>query len=119
MSIVDKAKTREFMGRMIGYMTGGAACFGIWLGDELGLYRALAHNGARTADELAADTDCNPRLVREWLDAQAAARLLTYDPEADRYELSPEGAMALRRRPGFRPPARLMRSRTFRPNGTS
>ena len=32
----------EFMGRMAGYMTGGALCFGVWLGDELGLYRALA-----------------------------------------------------------------------------
>jgi 2-polyprenyl-3-methyl-5-hydroxy-6-metoxy-1,4-benzoquinol methylase len=95
MSGVDGAQVREFRGRMIGYMTGGAACLGIWLGDELGLYRGLAQNGPLTADELAADTDCNPRLVREWLDAQAAAKLLSYEPQSDRYELSPEGAMAL------------------------
>ncbi len=95
MSAVDKAKLREFMGRMIDYMTGGAACLGIWLGDELGLYRALAQSGPRTADELAADTGCNARLVREWLDAQAAAKLVAYDSRTDSYELSPEGAMAL------------------------
>jgi SAM-dependent methyltransferase len=33
--------------------------------------------------------------VREWLDGQAAAGLVEYDAEADRYSLSPEGAMAL------------------------
>ena len=39
MSVVDKTKAEEYMGRIVGYMTGGAACFGIWLGDELGFYR--------------------------------------------------------------------------------
>ena len=43
---VDEAKLQEFMGRMVGYMTGGAACFGIWLGDELGLYHALRRPGS-------------------------------------------------------------------------
>jgi 2-polyprenyl-3-methyl-5-hydroxy-6-metoxy-1,4-benzoquinol methylase len=96
MSVADNAKAREFMGRMIGYMNGGAACLGIWLGDELGLYTALAQNGPRTAEELAADTRCDPRLVREWLDAQAAAKLISYHAQGDgRDELSPEGAMAL------------------------
>lgn len=28
---VDETKLQEFMGLMVGYMTGGAACFGIWL----------------------------------------------------------------------------------------
>jgi hypothetical protein len=39
---IDEARMGEFMGRIAGYMTGGALCFGIWLGDELGLYRSLA-----------------------------------------------------------------------------
>lgn len=92
---VDETKLEEFMGRMVGYMTGGAACFGIWLGDELGLYRALAHGGPRSAVEIASEAGCNPRLVREWLDGQTAAGLVEYDPETDRYSLSPEAAMAL------------------------
>jgi 2-polyprenyl-3-methyl-5-hydroxy-6-metoxy-1,4-benzoquinol methylase len=33
--------------------------------------------------------------VREWLDGQAAAGLVEYDAEADRYSLSPEAALAL------------------------
>ena len=41
-AVIDEAKLGEFMGQMVGHMTGGAMCFAIWLGDELGLYRALA-----------------------------------------------------------------------------
>lgn len=90
----DETRLEEFMGRMVGYMTGGAACFGIWLGDELGLYRALAED-AQTADEVAERARCNPRLVREWLDGQAAAGLVEYEPAGDSYSLSAEAAMAL------------------------
>ena len=39
---VDQDPLEAFMGRMIGHMTGAAICYGIWLGDELGLYRFLA-----------------------------------------------------------------------------
>jgi 2-polyprenyl-3-methyl-5-hydroxy-6-metoxy-1,4-benzoquinol methylase len=92
---VDEARLEEFMGRMVGHMTGATTCYAIWLGDELGLYRVLAHGGPRSAEEVAVEAGCNPRLVREWLDGQAAAGLVQYDPEADRYSLSPEGAMAL------------------------
>jgi 2-polyprenyl-3-methyl-5-hydroxy-6-metoxy-1,4-benzoquinol methylase len=92
---IDEAKLEQFMGQMVGHMTGATTCYAIWLGDELGLYRELAHDGPRSADEVASETGCNPRLVREWLDGQAAAGLVQYDSEADRYSLSAEGAMAL------------------------
>jgi 2-polyprenyl-3-methyl-5-hydroxy-6-metoxy-1,4-benzoquinol methylase len=91
---IDEARMGEFMGRMAGYMTGGALCFGVWLGDELGLYRALA-DGAKDADELARATSCQPRLVREWADGQAAGGLIEYDPIVGTYGLSPEAAAAL------------------------
>jgi 2-polyprenyl-3-methyl-5-hydroxy-6-metoxy-1,4-benzoquinol methylase len=92
---VDEGKLEEFMGQMVGHMTGGAACLSIWLGDELGLYRALASHGARSAEEVAEEAGCHPRLVREWLDSQAAAGLVQYDAEADRYSLSSEAMMVL------------------------
>jgi 2-polyprenyl-3-methyl-5-hydroxy-6-metoxy-1,4-benzoquinol methylase len=95
MATVDEAKLGEFMGRVVGYMTGGAACFAIWLGDELGLYNALAGGGPLSAEAVATRAGCHPRLVREWLDGQAAAGLLDYDPVADTYTLGPEAAMAL------------------------
>jgi 2-polyprenyl-3-methyl-5-hydroxy-6-metoxy-1,4-benzoquinol methylase len=92
---IDEAKLEEFMGQMVGHMTGATTCFSIWLGDELGLYGVLAQDGPRSADEVASEAACNPRLVREWLDGQTAAGLIQYDTEADQYSLSPEGAMAL------------------------
>ena len=95
MDTVDEARLDEFMGRMIGYMTGGAACFAIWLGDELGLYKILAEAGPASVQLVAARSVCHPRLVREWLDGQAAAGLVDYDATADAYALSPEAAMAL------------------------
>jgi len=92
---VDQVKLEAFLGKMIGYMTGSTICCSIWLGDELGLYRELAGSGPRTANSVAAKTGCNARLVREWLDAQAAGGLVAYDPAADTYEFSPEAALAL------------------------
>src|SRR5215470_707368 len=69
---IDQQKLEAFMGKMIGHMTGGMVCYAIWLGDELGFYRALAGAGPVTSDSLADKTKCNRRLVREWLDGQAA-----------------------------------------------
>ena len=92
---IDQVELESFMARMIGHMTGAALCYSIWLGDELGLYRELAGSGPRTADSLAEKTGCHKRLVREWLDGQAAGGLLAYDVDSDVYELSAEAASAL------------------------
>ncbi len=92
---IDQGKLEAFMGKMVGHMTGGAICYSIWLGDELGLYRELTNSGPSTADSVALKTGCNPRLVREWLDSQAASGLVDYDAAADTYLLGPEAAMAL------------------------
>jgi SAM-dependent methyltransferase len=92
---MDEAKLENFMGMMMGYMTGTALCFGAWLGDEVGLYRAMAGAGPLSADAVAATSECNPRLVREWLDGQAAGGIIGYDAASDTYELSEEAALAL------------------------
>ena len=92
---VDEQRLEQLMGTMVGYMTGGAVCFSVWLGDELGLYRAMAGSGPLSADDVASKSKCNPPLVREWLDGQAAGGLVHYDAAKDTYELSEEAAMAL------------------------
>jgi SAM-dependent methyltransferase len=92
---VDEVRLEDFMHRLVGFMTGSAVCYGIWLGDELGLYRVLAEAGPARPAEVAARAGCHPRLVREWLDGQAACGLIAYDPAAGTYGLSAEAAMAL------------------------
>jgi SAM-dependent methyltransferase len=51
--------------------------------------------GPLTSDAIADKTKCNRRLVREWLDGQAAAGLVAYDAAKDSYTLDAEAAMAL------------------------
>ena len=92
---IDETELEQLMGQLVGHMTGAALCFGMWLGDELGLYRAVTELGTGTADEIADSTGCNRRLVREWLDGQVAGGLLLWDADDDRYGITPEAAMAL------------------------
>ncbi len=92
---VDEARVEAMMGQLAGHMTGAALCVGIWLGDELGYYRAMAGAGALGADDLAEKVVCNARLTREWLDSQAAAGLVNYDTTTDAYTLPDESAVIL------------------------
>ena len=90
---MNEAKLHEFMGKFVTDM-GGAYMMGMVLvGDELGLYKAMADNQPVTAGALAARCGCNARLVREWLDANAAAGYL--EAVDGGYRLPPEQAMAL------------------------
>ena len=92
---VDQAALEQFMGKLIGTMTGGMMCFSILLGDELGLYRLMAEAGPLTAGELAGKAGCNARLVQEWLDGQAAGGIVTRLGDDARYELVPEAIWPL------------------------
>ncbi len=65
------------------------------IGDKLGLYKAMAGAGPMTSAELAAKTGTTERYVREWLAAQAAGGLVTYDAATEKYTLPPEQAFAL------------------------
>src|SRR2546423_1549436 len=64
----------------------------VYLGDVLGLYRALADEGPLTSAELAEAAGIHERYAREWLEHQAASGLLELEPSGDarRYRL-PEG----------------------------
>jgi 2-polyprenyl-3-methyl-5-hydroxy-6-metoxy-1,4-benzoquinol methylase len=53
--------------------------FGIYLGKELGLYAALASDGALTPPQLARETGIAARYGREWLEQQAVAGFLVVD----------------------------------------
>ncbi len=81
--------------RLLGAMTGAATTAMVAVGDQLGLYRALADGGPATPDELAARTGTAARYLREWLSQQAAAGFLTYRTADGRYALSAEAAAVL------------------------
>jgi 2-polyprenyl-3-methyl-5-hydroxy-6-metoxy-1,4-benzoquinol methylase len=66
--------------------------FSIYLGDTLGLYRALADGGAMTSAQLAGAAGIDERYAREWLEHQAASGLLDVAEESgERRFVLPEG----------------------------
>ena len=80
---VDFTKVEGLVGHLVGLMTGSAVSAAVALGERLGLYRAMNGSGPMSADQLARESKCNPRLVREWLDSQAAAGLVAYEASGD------------------------------------
>ena len=82
---------RELLaGRLVDGLTQAMEIFGVYLGVELGLYRALAASGAATEDELAGRAGIAARYAREWLEQQAVAGFL-----AVRRPVRPGGAAPL------------------------
>ena len=60
-------------------MVGALELLTVYLGERLGLYRALAADGPATSAELAGRTGTAERYVREWLEHHAASGLLEVD----------------------------------------
>lgn len=56
--------------------------FSIYVGDRLGLYRALAEGGPSTAADLARRAGIDERYAREWLEQQAVAGILEVATES-------------------------------------
>jgi 2-polyprenyl-3-methyl-5-hydroxy-6-metoxy-1,4-benzoquinol methylase len=81
--------------RLLGAMTGAATTAMVAVGDQLGLYRALADGGPASEDELAARTGTAARYLREWLSQQAAAGFVAYRKSDGRYTLPAEAAAVL------------------------
>jgi 2-polyprenyl-3-methyl-5-hydroxy-6-metoxy-1,4-benzoquinol methylase len=81
-------------------MVGALELFTVYLGERLGLYRALAADGPATSAELAGRTGTAERYIREWLEHHAASGLLEVDDPAAapldrRYRLPPAHAAVL------------------------
>jgi SAM-dependent methyltransferase len=92
---LDEAKVGEFVGRIVGELGATVNAALVVIGDELGLYKAMAGAGGITPGELAERTGTSERYVREWLNAQAAGGYVEYDPGERRYTLPAEHAVAL------------------------
>ncbi len=91
---LDLDRTMQLTFQLVSYVQGGLVSALVYLGDKLGLYRAMHGAGAMTAEELAGRTGLHPRWVREWLYNQGAAGLIDHAGDG-RFELSAEQAAIL------------------------
>jgi 2-polyprenyl-3-methyl-5-hydroxy-6-metoxy-1,4-benzoquinol methylase len=91
---INEDKLNALLGRVV--VDFGAVSIAplVLIGEELGLYKALAAHGPLTSTELATQTGTRERYVREWLNAQAASGYVDYLADSGRYRLSPEQALA-------------------------
>jgi 2-polyprenyl-3-methyl-5-hydroxy-6-metoxy-1,4-benzoquinol methylase len=91
---VDPDRLRETSQQVFGALSGAMTAAMIYLGDRLGLYRALAGGAPVTSQELSDRTGLQERWVREWLFQQGAAGLLSHQGD-DRFSLSAEAEAIL------------------------
>jgi SAM-dependent methyltransferase len=91
---MDDQKFNDFLNRFVGDLGATIAAGGVVIGDQLGLYAALAQ-GPQTPDALAAATGTAARYVEEWLRGQAAGGYVEYDAATGRFHLTEEQAFAL------------------------
>lgn len=96
-SAVDMAAVQEFAGRVLQDQAAAISALLVRIGDELGLYRAMAGAGPMTAAELTDATGTDRRYVEEWLGNQAAGGYVRYDPVGERFELPESHAAVLAR----------------------
>src|SRR6266516_5111884 len=92
--------TGALVGRLFEAALGAVDMVSVYLGDRLGLYRALAEGGPSTSIELAARAGIHERYAREWLEQQSVTGILEVDDAAKReserrYSLPPAHAAAL------------------------
>ena len=82
MSPESVASQRDaFLERFLGFASGTFSLFSVYIGDRLGLYRALAEGGPATSAELASRTGTHERYIREWLEQQTVTGILEVEDE--------------------------------------
>ncbi len=88
-------KVHEAAFRVIGDTAGAFTMTLGYIGDRLGLFKAMAGAGPLKSAALASKTQLNERYVREWLRAMVAAEYIDYDPATDTYKMTEEQAFVL------------------------
>ena len=92
---IDETALQEFINRFAGDFGAALHASTVVVGDKLGLYRAMAELGPTDAAGLAEATDCDTRLVQEWLNAQFVSGYCQHSAQTGAYWLTPEQAAVL------------------------
>jgi SAM-dependent methyltransferase len=93
--VVDQGKLDAFIGKAISEWGAAAGVLLVFVGDKLGLFKAMSGAGPMSPEDLARKTGTHARVIKEWLSALAAGGYVTYNPKTRTYLLPEEQAFAL------------------------
>ncbi len=93
--VVDQAKLDAFLEKAVSEWGAAAGVLLVFVGDKLGLFKAMAGAGPLSPEDLARKTSTHPRVIKEWLTALAAGGYVSYNPKTRTYLLPEEQAYAL------------------------
>lgn len=93
----DQAKAETFAGELLATLNHGALCLMVSVGHRTGLFDHLSKMAPGTSGEIAAQAGLNERYVREWLGAMVTAKVMTVDPDSQKFSLPAEHAAFLTR----------------------
>jgi SAM-dependent methyltransferase len=91
---VNEEKLNVFLNKAVADLGAAQSAVLVLLGDDLGLYKAMAKEPLTPA-QLAAHTGTHERYIREWLGNQAAGGYVDYDARSGKYGLNDEQAACL------------------------
>lgn len=92
---LDQEQIKQMAFRVIGDTSGTFTMALAYIGQRLGLFRAMAGAKPMTSGELAQKMGLQERYVREWLKAMVASEYLNYDPSTGKYAMTAEQAFVL------------------------
>ena len=92
---LDSKALQAFAGRVSGSVTAGMNVALTFVGEQLGLYRALAAIGPASSQELATATQLSERWVREWLYQQVCIGQIESDEAGLQFSMSREAKAVL------------------------
>lgn len=114
--MINEEKLNHFLGKFITDVGATYHAGMVVIGENLGLYKALADAGPLSPVELAERTGTHERYVREWLNSQAAGGYVEYDAATGCYSLPEEQAFVLTNQnsPAYLPGAFLVATSALR-----
>ena len=92
---MNEKKAQEMALRAVGDVGGAFTTALGYIGDRLGLFKAMAGAGPLTGRELADKTGLNERYVREWARAMVAAEYIDYEQATEKFVMTDEQAFVL------------------------
>lgn len=90
MTELNMEKLDQLAGKVVGNANAALSGLLAYIGDQTGVYRAMADGESRSVEEIAALASVDARYLKELLSANAANGYVEYDSDSERFYLSPE-----------------------------